>query len=225
MASAVKWLQRWYQSRERRPEAVRGGRVSPLEEFAVEILDLIAQRPDLTLVETVAELRKRRIKTSRSSLWRFLDSTGNITLKKCCKQPNGSEQMWRERAAAGYESKGMLDPARLVFIDETAVQHGTPGETERASPAWRPGDWPCAVPLGRWETITFVAALRHNKMVAPMVVEGAMTGEMFLAYALENCLVPTLRRNDIVVMDNCRVHLGPALARLSKQWARHCVTC
>ena len=63
-----------------------------------------------------------------------------------------------------------------------------------------------AVPLGSWETITFVAALRHNKMTAPMVIEGAMTGEMFLAY-VEQCLVPTLRRNDIVVMDNCRVHL------------------
>ena len=62
------------------------------------------------------------------------------------------------------------------------------------------------------ETITFVAALRHNKMVAPMVVEGAMTGEMFLAY-VENCLVPTLRRNDIVVMDNCRVHLGTGIGR------------
>jgi transposase len=62
------------------------------------------------------------------------------------------------------------------------------------------------VPLGRWETITFVSALRHNKMTAPMVVEGAMTGEMFLAY-VEQCLVPTLRRNDIVVMDNCRIHL------------------
>jgi transposase len=43
-----------------------------------------------------------------------------------------------------------------------------------------------------------------------MVVEGAMTGEMFLAY-IEQCLVPTLRRNDIVVMDNCRVHMGPAI--------------
>jgi transposase len=66
------------------------------------------------------------------------------------------------------------------------------------------------VPLGTWETITFVAALRHNKMVAPMVVEGAMTGEVFLAY-VEQGLVPTLRRNDIVVMDNCRVHLAPAI--------------
>ena len=67
-----------------------------------------------------------------------------------------------------------------------------------------------SVPLGAWETITFVAALRHNKMTAPMVVEGAMTGEMFLAY-VEQCLVPTLKRNDIVVMDNCRVHLGPGI--------------
>ena len=107
VASAVKWLQRWYQQRSAAPKP-RGGSVSPLEEFAVEILDLIAQRPDLTLVETVAELRKRRIKTSRSSLWRFLDRH-NITLKKkSCKQPNGSEQMWRERAAAGYESKVCL---------------------------------------------------------------------------------------------------------------------
>ena len=57
-----------------------------------------------------------------------------------------------------------------------------------------------------------MAGLRHNKMVAPMVVEGAMTGEMFLAY-VENCLVPTLRRNDIVVMDNCRVHLGTGIGR------------
>ena len=75
VASAVKWLQRWYQQRSATPKP-RGGSVSPLEEFAVEILDLIAQRP-----ETVAELRKRRIKTSRSSLWRFLDRH-NITLKK-----------------------------------------------------------------------------------------------------------------------------------------------
>src|SRR6476660_4703927 len=107
VASAVKWLQRWYQQRSAAPKP-RGGRVSPLEEFAVEILDLIAQRPDLTLVETVAELRKRRIKTSRSSLWRFSRPTQHHAQKKCCKQPNGSEQMWRERAAAGYESKVCL---------------------------------------------------------------------------------------------------------------------
>lgn len=80
VASAVKWLQRWREKRSAVPKP-RGGSISPLEEFAAEILALIAERPDLTLVETVAELRKRRIMTSRSSLWRFLDRH-NITVKK-----------------------------------------------------------------------------------------------------------------------------------------------
>src|SRR5215470_1093393 len=61
------------------------------------------------------------------------------------------------------------------------------------------------VPQGTWKTITFVAALRHDKMVAPMVFDGPMTGQMFLAY-VEQCLVPTLKRNDIVVIDNLRAH-------------------
>ena len=80
IASAVKWLQRWRDNNSAAPKP-RGGSISLLEEFATEILAVVAERPDLTLVETVAELRKRRIKTSRSSLWRFLDRH-NITLKK-----------------------------------------------------------------------------------------------------------------------------------------------
>ena len=79
-SSAVKWLQRWREERSAAPKP-RGGSTSPLEEFVTEVLALIAERPDVTLVETVAELRKRRIRTSRSSLWRFLDRHG-ITLKK-----------------------------------------------------------------------------------------------------------------------------------------------
>jgi transposase len=103
--------------------------------------------------------------------------------------------------------QGILDPARLVFIDETAVSTNLVRLNGRAPRGERVIG---SVPLGTWKTITFVAALRHNKMTAPMVVKGAMTGEMFLAY-VEQCLVPTLKRNDIVVMDNCRVHLGPAI--------------
>jgi hypothetical protein len=101
----------------------------------------------------------------------------------------------------------MLDPARLVFIDETAVSTNLVRLRGRAPRGVRVIG---TVPLGAWETITFVAGLRHNKMTAPMVVEGAMTGEMFLAY-VQQCLVRTLRRGDIVVMDNCRVHLSPSI--------------
>ena len=97
----------------------------------------------------------------------------------------------------------MLDPTQLVFIDETAVSTNMVRLRGRGPRGVRVIG---TVPLGAWETISFVAALRHNKMTAPMVVKGAMTGEMFLAY-VEQCLVPTLRRNDIVVMDNCRIHL------------------
>jgi transposase len=96
----------------------------------------------------------------------------------------------------------MLDPARLVFIDETAVSTNMVRLRGRAP---RGARLIGHVPLGEWKTITFVAALRHNKMTAPMVVDGAMTGEMFLAY-VEQCLVPTLKCNDIVVMDNFRSH-------------------
>lgn len=96
----------------------------------------------------------------------------------------------------------MFDPARLVFIDETAVSTNMARLWGRAPRGVRVIG---RVPLGEWKTITFVAALRHNKMVAPMIVEGAMTGEMFRAY-VEQCLVPTLRRRDIVVMDNLRAH-------------------
>lgn len=96
----------------------------------------------------------------------------------------------------------MFDPARLVFIDETAVSTNLVRLRGRAPQGVRVIGH---VPLGQWKTVTFVAALRHNKMTAPMMIEGAMTGEMFLTY-VEQCLVPTLRRNDVVVMDNCRVH-------------------
>jgi transposase len=96
----------------------------------------------------------------------------------------------------------MLDPARLVFIDETAVSTNMVRLRGRAPRGVRLIG---RVPLGEWKTITFVAALRHNKMTAPMVVDGPMTGEMFLAY-VEQCLVPTLKRNDIVVLDNLQAH-------------------
>lgn len=85
VASAIKWLQRWREDKSAAPRP-RGGSVSPLEEFAAEILAVVAEFPDLTLDETLAQLRKRRIKTSRSALWRFL-GRHNITLKK--KPPSG----------------------------------------------------------------------------------------------------------------------------------------
>jgi transposase len=61
------------------------------------------------------------------------------------------------------------------------------------------------VPMGHWKTLTFIAGFRQTGIVAPMVINGAMNGETFLAY-IEQCLVPILKRRDIVVVDNVSFH-------------------
>lgn len=63
----------------------------------------------------------------------------------------------------------------------------------------------CKVPFGSWQTTTLVAALRHDRVTAPMLLGGAMTGEIFRTY-ITRVLGPTLKRGDIVVMDNVPLH-------------------
>lgn len=67
-----------------------------------------------------------------------------------------------------------------------------------------------AVPHGHWKTTTFVAALRHDRLTAPVVVDGAMNGPTFLAYVKQQ-LVPTLSPGDLVVMDNLASHKVPGV--------------
>src|SRR3981189_866477 len=107
----------------------------------------------------------------------------------------------RARRRWGRE-QGLLDPAHLVFIDETAI----------TTNMVRPNGWNLRgkrlvgdVPMGHWETLTFIAGFRQTGIVAPMVIKGAMNGEIFLAY-VEQFLIPNLKRRDIVVVDNVSFH-------------------
>ena len=75
------------------------------------------------------------------------------------------------------------------------------------------------VPQGHWQTITFVVGLRHDAMVAPFVINGPMTGASFLAY-LAQCLVPNLKRDDIVIIDNSKPIRSPVCVKPSKPRAR-----
>jgi len=95
----------------------------------------------------------------------------------------------------------MFDPARLVFIDETCTNTKMVRLRGRSRGERLIG----YAPQGHWKTITFVAGLRVRGMTAPFVLDGAMNGAMFLAY-VKRCLVPTLKRGDIVAMDNLPVH-------------------
>lgn len=97
-----------------------------------------------------------------------------------------------------------LDPSRLVFIDETwastnmARTHGRAPRGQRLR---------AAIPHGHWKTTTFIAGLRISGMVAPMVLDGPINGELFQAY-VDQVLVPELHPGDIVVMDNLGSHKG-----------------
>ena len=100
-----------------------------------------------------------------------------------------------------------IDPSRLVFIDETWTK------TNMAPlRGWAPrGERLIGnAPFGHWNTMTFLAALRHDRVDAPWLVNGPINGERFLAY-VETQLVPTLNPGDIVIMDNLGSHKAKAV--------------
>ncbi len=95
-----------------------------------------------------------------------------------------------------------LHPYRVVFIDETGANTKM---TRRYGRALRGQRLVAKVPHGHWKTTTFVGALRATGVTAPLVVDGPMNGELFLAYVRQH-LAPTLRSGDTVIMDNLSSH-------------------
>lgn len=103
--------------------------------------------------------------------------------------------LWRE-------NQPRLDVEKLVFIDETST---TTNMTRRRGRAPRGQRCVASVPHGHWKTTTFVGGLCQDRLIAPMVTDGPMDGEMFLAYA-RHFLAPALRPGDIVILDNLSSH-------------------
>lgn len=113
--------------------------------------------------------------------------------------------------------QGKLDPARLVFIDETWAKTNMTRTHGRAPKGAR---LLAKVPHGHWRTLTFLAALRADAITAPCVIDGPINGAIFLAY-VEQILVPSLRQGDIVIMDNLGSHKSQAVrAAIRKAGAR-----
>ena len=99
-------------------------------------------------------------------------------------------------------SQTEFDLSRLVFLDETWVKTNM---TRLRGRALRGERVVSKVPYGHWKTTTFLAALRASGLTAPLVVDGAINGAIFLAYVRQQ-LAPTLVAGDIVVMDNLSAH-------------------
>ncbi len=95
-----------------------------------------------------------------------------------------------------------MNVEKLVFIDETWTSTNMTRAYGRSPKGRR-----CvgSAPYGHWQTTTFVGALRHQKISAPMVIEGPMDGEVFVEY-VRSVLCPTLTPGDIVILDNLGSH-------------------
>ena len=115
-----------------------------------------------------------------------------------------------KRRREWFEDQIDLEPERLIFIDETwastnmARRYGRAGKGERL----RPG-----IPFGHWKTTTFVAGLRLDGIVAPMVIDAPINGRSFRTY-VEKVLIPELRSGDIVIMDNLGSHKAPIIREM-----------
>ena len=108
------------------------------------------------------------------------------------------------RRAQWVKYQNRIAPERLVFIDETWTK------TNMAPlRGWAPlgTRLNTKVPYGHWNTTTFLAALRHDRIDAPWLLEGPIDGQSFQIY-VDQVLVPTLRPGDIVIMDNLGSHKG-----------------
>jgi transposase len=203
-ATAVRWAKRALTTGEVAPLKMGGDRRSRrIETQADFILAQIEDKPDMTIMELREKIRERHaLSFGYGTVWRFL-ARHRITRKK--KTGHASEQE-REDVAdareAWFEGQLDLDPEKLVFIDETAISTNMARRF-----GWAPRGERCraSVPFGHWKTETLIAALRFDRIDAPMTIDGALDGAAFLAW-VEQALAPTLCAGEVVVMDNVPVH-------------------
>jgi transposase len=203
VSTVIGWVGRWRDSGEhsaRRQGRPRGLKLDPHRNF---LLPLIEAEPDMT-IEKMRErlLEDRGVKASTGTIWTFLDRC-RLTFKK--KTVHASEQDRPDvlqRREEWFEGQLALDPAKLVFIDETWAS------TNMAPMyGWAPkGERLCVgIPHGHWKRTTFIAGLRLTGLTAPMVLDGSINGASFLDY-VKRVLAPTLTPGDIVVADNLSSH-------------------
>jgi transposase len=184
------------------PDKFGGYKTFLLEPHADLVKELVAEQPDSTLAELQVRLAKEKVKVSQSGISRFLHHI-KLTFKK--KSLHAAEQDRSDVAAARNalrEEQLILDPKKLVFIDETAATTKMTRLYGRAPQGKRLVD---KVPHGHWKTTTFICGLRHDGVTAPFVLDGPMDGPHFLAY-VEQILAPTLRKGQIVLLDNVSTH-------------------
>ena len=209
-ASVSRWRRRARLEGDPGPRAAGGDRRSGrIEAHRALVLGLVAESPDITIEELRRLLAGRGLGFGYGTIQRFLMRHG-MTRKK--KTGHASEQDRPDvlaRRRAWRDGQAKLDPAHLVFIDETWAKTNMARAYGRAPRGER---LRMGQPHGHWKTSTFVAGLTLRGMIAPFVLDRPINRVAFETY-LEKVLVPELRAGDIVVMDNLSSHKGAEVRR------------
>jgi transposase len=171
VASAVRWSQRQRQTGGVAPGKLGGHRKPVLLPEREWLLARVAAEPDLTLRGLLADLADRGVKASYGALWLFLEREG-LSFKKSLFASEQDRPAIARRRMQWRKYQNRLDPTRLVFIDETWAKtnmtrtHGRARRGERLH---------AKVPFGHWRTLTFLAALRHDRIDARACSTGQST--------------------------------------------------
>jgi transposase len=203
-STITRLLQLRHQTGSFEPRPHGGGTAPTLDQDRLEQLRcLVKEDPDATL-----EALKQRLGISGSIriVWRALQKL-EITLKK--KSPHAAERdrpEVREKRRSFRRQVKPIEPKRLVFVDETGV---TTAMTPTYGRAPRGERVEASAPAS-WESVTVIAALGLGGVRAPLALPGAVNAATFESY-VEQVLVPALRAGDVVVFDNLKSHLGPAV--------------
>jgi transposase len=209
VSSVVKWSQRQRATGSVSPGKMGGHRKPVLEPHRSFIVERLDRTPHLTLHGLKDELAARGVKVSHNAVWLFLRREGLSFKKTLFALEQGRTDIARRRQRC-RSWQDRLDPEKLVFIDETWIKTnmaplrgwGPKGKRLRGF-----------APHGPWRTLTFLGALRCDRLAAPCVFDGPINGQYFRAY-VEQQLVPILKPGDIVIMDNLGSHKSAAVRQV-----------
>ena len=203
VSSAIRWVSQWRLTGGL-PSKPRGGRrPSRIEGHGDPIMAWVEAEPDLTLQEIAARLEEAvGYRPPPGVAHGFLKRRGMTRKIKTVHIAGQDRPDVARRRQARLEDRPGLDPERPIFIDECGISTRMACLYGRAP---RGGRCRAPVPHGHWKTTTLVAGLTLDGILAPMTIDGAMTGAVFPA-CVEQVRAPTLRPGDIVILDNLPAH-------------------
>ena len=198
VATGVRWARQFRTTGSAAPGQMGGHKKRAIAGEHRDWLLVRCRDQNFTLRGLVAELAARGLKVDRRAVWVFVHDEG-LSYKKTLVAGEQDRPDIARRRAQWRQYQRRIDPSRLVFIDETwtktnmAPLRGWGRRRERLR---------AKAPYGHWNTMTFVAALRHDRIDAPWLIDRPMNGAIFRSY-VEQQLLPTLTPGDIVIMDMC----------------------